>query len=55
LPDAALDAFRSLLDSLGVRVEAGSRVERILVEKGRAAGVVADSGTTRARLPCLLL
>ncbi|MFI6063212.1 phytoene desaturase family protein [Streptomyces sp. NPDC051286] len=44
-----LDAFRSLLDSLGARVEAGSRVERILVEKGRAVGVVADSGTIRAR------
>jgi phytoene dehydrogenase-like protein len=44
-----LDAFRSLLDSLGVRVETGSPVERILVEQGRAAGVVADGRGIRAR------
>lgn len=44
-----LDAFRSLLDSLGVRVETGSPVERILVEHGRAAGVVAGGRIIRAR------
>jgi phytoene dehydrogenase-like protein len=44
-----LDAFRSLLDSLGVRVETGSRVERILVRHGRAAGVVTDGRLIRAR------
>src|SRR6516162_5859475 len=34
-------AFRSLLGSLGVRVETGVEVDRILVAQGRAAGVAA--------------
>ncbi|GAA2245901.1 NAD(P)/FAD-dependent oxidoreductase [Streptomyces amakusaensis] len=44
-----LDAFRSLLDSLGVRVETGTEVERIVVERGRAVGVAAGGRTVRAR------
>jgi phytoene dehydrogenase-like protein len=42
-------AFRSLLDSLGVRVETGVEVDRILVERGRAVGVAAAGRTFRAR------
>lgn len=42
-------AFRALLDSVGVRVETGTRVERILVEQGRATGVLADGKVIRAR------
>ncbi len=44
-----LDAFRSLLDSLGVRIDTGAHVERILVERGRAVGVVASGRPLRAR------
>jgi phytoene dehydrogenase-like protein len=48
-----LAAFRSLLGSLGVRVETGALVERILVEQGRAVGVhacdAAGERTFRAR------
>jgi len=43
-----LAAFRSLLGSLGVRIETGAEVERILVEGGRVTGVVAGE-TFRAR------
>lgn len=42
-------AFRSLLDSLGVRIRTGTDVERIVVESGRATGVVAGGTTIRAR------
>jgi phytoene dehydrogenase-like protein len=42
-------AFRSLLGSLGVRVETGFEVDRILVEHGRAVGVEAAGRTLRAR------
>ncbi|MCI2421995.1 NAD(P)/FAD-dependent oxidoreductase [Saccharopolyspora sp. K220] len=42
-------AFRSLLDSLGVRLETDTEVERILVDRGRATGVVADGRTLLAR------
>jgi phytoene dehydrogenase-like protein len=42
-------AFRSLLDSLGVRIETGVEVDRILVEHGRAVGVAAAGSTFRAR------
>jgi hypothetical protein len=42
-------AFRSLLDSLGVRVETGFEVGRILVSQGRAVGVEAAGHTLRAR------
>ncbi|MFF4756194.1 phytoene desaturase family protein [Streptomyces sp. NPDC002514] len=44
-----LDAFRSLLDSLGVRVETGTPVDTVLIEDGRAAGVVTGRGVVRAR------
>ncbi|MER7050095.1 phytoene desaturase family protein [Streptomyces jumonjinensis] len=45
-----IDAFRSLLDSLGVRVETGREVERVLVERGRAVGVETAGGrVVRAR------
>lgn len=44
-----LAAFRSVLDSLGVRVRTGVDVERILVEGGRAVGVLAAGRTLRAR------
>jgi phytoene dehydrogenase-like protein len=44
-----LTAFRSLLDSLGVRVETGALVDRILLEQGRAVGVAAAGRTLRAR------
>lgn len=42
-------AFRSLLDSLGVRIKTGVEVDRILVEHGRAVGVASGSTTFRAR------
>ena len=42
-------AFRSLLGSLGVRVETGFEVDRILVAHGRAVGVEAAGRTLRAR------
>src|SRR5262249_8433634 len=38
-------AFRSLLDSLGVRVETGAEVDRILVDQGRAVGVAVAGRT----------
>ncbi|GII53726.1 FAD-dependent oxidoreductase [Planotetraspora thailandica] len=44
-----VDAFRSLLDSLGVQVVTGFNVERILIEQGRAAGVMSEDRTIRAR------
>ncbi|WP_406502797.1 phytoene desaturase family protein [Streptomyces sp. NBC_01602] len=44
-----LDAFRSLLGSLNVRVETSTPVERVLVERGRAVGVVAAGRVLRAR------
>ncbi|WP_063017916.1 phytoene desaturase family protein [Nocardia nova] len=42
-------AFRSLLESLHVTVRTDTHVERILVENGRAVGVVAAGQTFRAR------
>ncbi|MEV4646627.1 NAD(P)/FAD-dependent oxidoreductase [Saccharopolyspora sp. NPDC049357] len=42
-------AFSKLLDSLGVQVETGTEVERVLVEDGRASGVVAGGRVLRAR------
>src|SRR5262245_57060634 len=42
-------AFRSLLGSLGVRVETSFEVDRILVAQGRAVGVRAGSRTFQAR------
>jgi phytoene dehydrogenase-like protein len=42
-------AFTSLLTSLGVRIETGTEVEQILLESGRATGVVAGGRTFRAR------
>ena len=42
-------AFRSLLDSLGVRVETGVEVDRILVKQGHAVGVAAAARTFPAR------
>ncbi|MCG0287869.1 NAD(P)/FAD-dependent oxidoreductase [Streptomyces sp. PSAA01] len=44
-----LDAFTSLLTTSGVRVETGARVDRILVEQGRAVGVAAGGRVFRAR------
>lgn len=44
-----LAAFRSLLDSLAVRVETTVDVDRILVARGRAVGVAAAGHTFRAR------
>ncbi|MFJ9369989.1 phytoene desaturase family protein [Nocardia sp. NPDC101769] len=44
-----LTAFRSLLDSLGVQIRTSTPVERILVEHGRATGVVTPDRTLRAR------
>jgi phytoene dehydrogenase-like protein len=41
--------FGSLLGSLGVRVETGVEVDRILVAQGRAVGVAAAGRTFRAR------
>src|SRR5262249_47480912 len=42
-------AFRSLLDSLRVRVEAGVEVDRLLVAERRAVGVEAAGPAFRAR------
>jgi phytoene dehydrogenase-like protein len=42
-------AFRSLLSSLGARVETGFEVDRILVAHGHAVGVEAAGRTLRAR------
>src|SRR5262249_11874300 len=42
-------AFRSLLESLSVRVETGVEVDRILVEQGRAVGVTSTARSFRAR------
>src|SRR5262245_6775339 len=42
-------AFQSLLRSLGVRVETGVEVRRILVEQGRAVGVATTGRTLQAR------
>ncbi|OPF78905.1 dehydrogenase [Streptomyces antioxidans] len=44
-----LVAFRSLLTTTGVRVETGTRVDRVLVERGRAVGVAAGGRVFRAR------
>ncbi|KXX62925.1 phytoene desaturase family protein [Rhodococcus sp. LB1] len=44
-----LEAFRGLLDELGVEVHTGSRVDRIIVERGRAIGVEAAGRRYRAR------
>ncbi|MFI2212499.1 phytoene desaturase family protein [Streptomyces sp. NPDC020141] len=44
-----LAAFRSLLDSLGVRVETGAEVDRVVVERGRAVGVAVGGRIVRAR------
>ncbi|MFJ9371007.1 phytoene desaturase family protein [Nocardia sp. NPDC101769] len=44
-----LAAFRSLLDELGVAIQTGTQVDRVLVENGRAVGVSAGSRTIRAR------
>ncbi|MFI5611936.1 phytoene desaturase family protein [Amycolatopsis sp. NPDC051903] len=43
-----VDAFRSLLEERGVEIRTGAPVERILVERGRATGVVAGGTTLRA-------
>src|SRR5215468_8977650 len=42
-------AFRSLLDSLSVRMETGVEVDRILVEQRRAVGVTSTARSFRAR------
>lgn len=47
--DNFVAAFSALLDSLGVQVRTGTEVERILVEGGRAIGVVAGSRVFHAR------
>src|SRR6516225_3345856 len=44
-----LAAFRSLLDSLGVHIETGCEVDRILVAQHRAVGVEVAGRTFRAR------
>nr|BFE66394.1 NAD(P)/FAD-dependent oxidoreductase [Dactylosporangium thailandense] len=44
-----VEAFRSLFDSLRVHVETGTPVERILVERGRAVGVLAGNRVIHAR------
>ncbi|MBV8174643.1 MAG: NAD(P)/FAD-dependent oxidoreductase [Verrucomicrobia bacterium] len=44
-----LAAFRSLLNSLGVHIETGCEVDRILVTKHRAVGVEAAGRAFRAR------
>ena len=44
-----LTAFRSLLESLGVRIETDCEVDRILVEQHRAVGVEAAGRVFRAR------
>jgi phytoene dehydrogenase-like protein len=41
---AVADAIRSAAESFGVQVRTGARVEKILVEHGRAAGVVLAGG-----------
>ncbi|MFF4592323.1 phytoene desaturase family protein [Amycolatopsis sp. NPDC001319] len=43
-----VEAFRSLLEARGVEIRTGAPVERILVEGGRAVGVVAGGETLRA-------
>ncbi|MEV6902282.1 NAD(P)/FAD-dependent oxidoreductase [Amycolatopsis sp. NPDC051372] len=43
-----VEAFRSLLEARGVEIHTGAPVERILVEGGRAVGVVAGGKTLRA-------
>ncbi|MGW4489655.1 phytoene desaturase family protein [Amycolatopsis sp. NPDC004368] len=43
-----VDAFRSLLEERGVEIRTGASVERIVVENGRATGVVAGGETLRA-------
>jgi phytoene dehydrogenase-like protein len=47
--DRFLAAFRSLLESVAVRVETTVDVDRILVARGRAVGVTAAGHTFRAR------
>ncbi|SDM07538.1 phytoene desaturase family protein [Nonomuraea jiangxiensis] len=44
-----LDAFRSLFDALGVQVETGTMVDRVIVDGGRATGVAAGDRVIRAR------
>ena len=44
-----VQAFRSMFETLPVRVETGTPVERILVERGRAVGVLAGDRVIRAR------
>lgn len=44
-----LAAFSALLESLGVRVRTDAEVERVLVDSGRAVGVVAGGQVHRAR------
>src|SRR5262245_3346438 len=44
-----LDAFRALMDSLGIRVETGVEVDQIIVEHGRAVAVAAGGRIFRAR------
>lgn len=43
-----VEAFRSLLVSRGVQIRTGAAVERIVVEQGRAVGVVVEGRTLRA-------
>lgn len=47
--DNFVAAFSKLLDSLGVQVRTDTEVERILVDNGRAIGVVAGGRVLRAR------
>lgn len=44
-----VEAFRTLFDELGVTVRTGTEVQRILLERGRAVGVVAGNEVVRAR------
>src|SRR5687768_3142362 len=44
-----VDAFGKLFAELGVQTRTGVEVERVLVEHGRACGVVAGGTTIRAR------
>ena len=44
-----LEAFRALMDSLGIRVETGVDVDQIIVAHGRAVAVAAMGRTFRAR------
>ena len=46
---AFLAAFRSLLEADGVHIRTGTTVERILIDGGRASGVVAGGRILRAR------